>query len=451
MRLVTVFLTLITSLVAQQQDPDELLRLQRVLATASARISPSVVTVETFGGARRVLTADGGANDGIDKPSQQLRLSRKALRELFEDLDDADLDRLFPDRSPEQRGELKPQDLQKLRPDQLLELLAGFTKRHGRAPGAKPSNPNRKEIGPLVQPGFLQAQGPTTGVVLSADGWILISRFALNFNPTTILVTLVDGRSFNATRHGEDTSRGIALIKIEASGLPVPEFVDPADVRVGQWAFVLGRTFGAKAPSVHMGIVSANYRLFRRAVQIDAWTSPANYGGSVIDVRGRVIGIAVPLSPSGRDAGVDWYDSGIGFATTIFDIPDLIERMQQGEALHRAWLGITAMSDFDGPGSKIASVVDSSPAQGAGLEVGDTLLEVNGVVVRNPFHLQVLVNSKMAGEQVLLRYQRADHEAVDLRVLLAETPRRERESKSKREEMFVPPWEEGEGTDKPHK
>ena len=89
-------------------------------------------------------------------------------------------------------------------------------------------------------------------------------------------------------------------MKIDANDLPVPEFVDPGTVRVGQWAFATGRTFAADEPTVHIGIVSAKRRQFGRALQIDAYTSPANYGGAVIDVEGNVLGVAVPLSPTGR-------------------------------------------------------------------------------------------------------------------------------------------------------
>ncbi|MEO1542395.1 MAG: ATP-binding cassette domain-containing protein, partial [Pseudomonadota bacterium] len=74
---------------------------------------------------------------------------------------------------------------------------------------------------------------------------------------TTILVTLADGRSFHAVRAGEDTSRGLALVKVDADDLPVPEFVAPQAVRVGSWTFALGRTFGRRSPSVHMGVISA--------------------------------------------------------------------------------------------------------------------------------------------------------------------------------------------------
>jgi serine protease Do len=264
---------------------------------------------------------------------------------------------------------------------------------------------------PLVAPGFQQTQGKTSGIVLTADGWILISRFALNLDPTTILINVPERGTFHAERGGEDTSRGIALVKIDAHDLPVPEFVHPDDVRVGQWAFALGRTFATDEPTVHLGIVSAKQRLFGRALQIDAYTSPANYGGAVVDIHGRVLGMAVPLSPSGRNAGVEWYDSGIGFATTIANIPDLLERMRQGQILQRAWLGVQLSTSHLGPGAEITGTPKDGAAVQAGLKKGDVILKVDGVDVLNAPHFLMLVSSRLGGDTCTLVVQQKDGEA----------------------------------------
>lgn len=349
---------------------DEFALLEPVLAAAIAKAAPFTVMVETFGGSRRILAGGDGPADGQG-----------------------------PARPPQ--------------------------------PGNRPQDPDRRQGKPLAQPGFHQTQGRSTGVVLGADGWILVSRFALNFDPTTILVTIPGGPTLHAERKGEDTSRGIALLKVDAAGLPVAEFVHPRDVRVGQWAFALGRTFGAEEPTVHIGIVSALRRQFGRALQIDAYTSPANYGGPVIDVAGRVLGIAVPLSPAGRDAGLEWYDSGIGFAASIADIPEIVERMKQGEVLHRGWLGVQLESAHLGPGAKLSGTPKDGVAVQAGLRKGDIVLEIDGVTVLNGFHLQMLVSSRMGGEPVGLRVRKKDtDEIVALTVLLSDVPQAERAESS---------------------
>lgn len=344
-------------------DPDEFVRLEPVLQEAIQRAAPWTVTVETFGGTRRVMGEDGEF-DGDAPPKPKQRPKRRPEPEKKEG-------------DPE--GDEDPKD----------------------------GKDEKKDL-PLVAPGFAQAQGRTTGVVIRSDGWVVVSRFALNLDPTTVLVTVPGRGTFRAERVGEDTSRGIALVKIPARDLPVPTMRQPDEVQVGQWACALGRTFAVDEPTVHLGIVSAKRRLFGRALQIDAYTSPANYGGPVIDLEGRLLGIAVPLSPSGRNAGVEWYDSGIGFATTLSDIEPLLARMQDGAILQRGWLGVQLEPSFLGPGAKIASISESGAAAKAGVKAGDVVTAVDGIAVKNGPHLQMLVNARLGGDFVSLQVQRGD-------------------------------------------
>jgi serine protease Do len=302
--------------------------------------------------------------------------------------------------------------------------------------GARPA-PERDPGAGLVPPGFVQARGASTGLILSADGWIAVARFALSFDPTTILVTLDDGRVLNAVRHGEDTSCGIALVKVAASGLPVPELLAEAEVAVGQWALALGRTFGQTSPTVHLGIVSAKGRIFGRAVQIDANTSPANYGGPVVDLEGRVLGLAVPLSPSGRDTGADWYDSGIGFAATLAGVGPRLERLKAGATLHRAWLGVGVDAAFDGPGAKLAEVARASPGAAAGLDPGDVIERVDGAPVRHRFHLQALIGGRYGGDTVLLGVRRGES-AREVSVRLDDLPAEQRAPEAKEGDEPLP-------------
>lgn len=355
--------------------PDEFAHLEVVLAAALQKAAPFTVTVETFGGTRQ-LQGREGPMDGEAQPR-----ARPAPR---------------------------------AKPPQPTPP----------APDGKPAPEPAPAKKPLVAGGFQQTGGRTTGVVLSSDGWILVSRFALALEPTTILITVPGRGTFHAERAGEDTSRGIALVKIDASDLPTPEFVDPATVQVGQWALALGRTFASDLPTVHFGIVSARQRLFGRALQIDAYTSPANYGGPVIDVHGRVLGIAVPLSPSGRNAGVEWYDSGIGFATTIHGRDDLLERLRRGEVLQRGWLGVQFAPDHLGPGAKLAAVTTDGPAARASepLAKGDVLLAVDGVAVRNGPHGLSLLGAHLGGAKVRLQVRRGDVDLPEQVVELADAP-----------------------------
>lgn len=354
---------------------DELLRLEPVLQAAIAKAGPFVVIVDTFGGTRRVVGTEGPMD-----------------------------------------GEGPPQPRPRPRPE------------------GDPDDERRRSDKPLVARGFQQTQGRTTGVVLTADGWIVVSRFALALEPTTVLVTVPGRGTFHAERAGEDTSRGIALVKIAAVDLPVPTFVHPDQVEVGQWAFALGRTFAGNEPTVHFGIVSAKRRLFGRALQVDARTSPLNYGGPVVDLEGRVLGIAVPLSPSGRNAGVEWYDSGIGFAVTIDDIGPLLARMQNGEVLQRGWLGVQLAGDWLGPGARIAGTPKDGPAAAAGLRKGDVVEAVDGVEIHNGPHLQMLVGARLGGDAVTLTVRRKSGAIETLGpITLADAPWSEQRSQRESE------------------
>ncbi|MEI7685470.1 MAG: S1C family serine protease, partial [Planctomycetota bacterium] len=140
-------------------------------------------------------------------------------------------------------------------------------------------------------PAFRKALGPTTGVIVSDDGYIISSEFNFLNSPTTILVS-IPGReeSLVAKRIATDKSRLLTLLKVDAKGLPVPKAVPKKDIAEGQLAIALGRTLDSKKgspPSVSVGIISAVGRIWGKALQTDAKVSPVNYGGPLIDVQGR--------------------------------------------------------------------------------------------------------------------------------------------------------------------
>src|SRR5262249_17576063 len=139
-----------------------------------------------------------------------------------------------------------------------------------------------------------------------------------------------------------DETRMLTLLKIDVPSLPVPTAVPKKEMHIGQWAIALGRALDPnldRPPSLSVGIISALERIWGKAVQTDAKVSPLNYGGPLIDVDGRVYGVLVPASPfsEGDTAGVEWYDSGIGFAVPLEDIFAVLPRMKQGKDLRRGF------------------------------------------------------------------------------------------------------------------
>ena len=192
--------------------------------------------------------------------------------------------------------------------------------------------------------------GPTTGLVVATDGYIISSAFNFANKPTAIFVTVPGHKErYVAKIVATDQTRMLTLLKIEATALTVPVAVPKKDMRVGQWALALGRALDrpedrglSQPPSVSVGILSALNRIWGKAVQTDAKVSPANYGGPLVDISGRVQGVLVPASPraAGETAGLEWYDSGIGFAIPLEDINAVLPRLREGRDLKPGILGI---------------------------------------------------------------------------------------------------------------
>ena len=256
----------------------------------------------------------------------------------------------------------------------------------------------------------LIGSGPTTGLVVGAEGWIISSAFNFVQRPSSILVTLADGTRVPATLVATDTSRMLALLKVEpAEPLAVAEPVPQDELRVGQWAIAVGRTFDSDDPNVAVGIVSALARIWGKAIQTDAAVSPSNYGGPLVDLSGRVLGVLVPMSPeSGSElAGFEWYDSGIGFAVPLEHVYSVLPRLAQGVDLKPGILGVSLRTrDLYGPAAELASVRVNSPAYHAGFKPGDRVIEVDGAPIERQAQLMGELNRRYAGDRVTIRVRR---------------------------------------------
>jgi len=287
-----------------------------------------------------------------------------------------------------------------------------------------PSVVRIETIGGLERVGqMLVGTGPTTGLVVDADGLIISSAFNFIQRPDSILVTLADGTRLPAKLVATDHSRMLVLLSVHpATPLAVAEAVPPEEIRVGQWAIAVGRTLSADAPNVSVGIVSALDRVWGRAIQTDAKISPTNYGGPLIDVSGRVFGLLVPLLPDSvrTDSGVEWYDSGIGFAVPLSGINSALPRLAAGNDLYPGLLGIAMKAgDLISQAAEIAACRPHSPASEAGLRVGDMIVEINGKPVTRQAQFKQELNRHYAGDHVRLVITRAG-ERLEREIELAE-------------------------------
>jgi S1-C subfamily serine protease len=258
--------------------------------------------------------------------------------------------------------------------------------------------------------------GPTTGLIISPDGYIVSSAFNFANKPSAIFVAIPGHKDrLVAKVVATDQTRMVTLLKVDAKDLPAPAVTPKKEIRIGQWAVALGRTWASldSLPSVSVGIVSALGRIYGKAIQTDAKVSPVNYGGPLVDLNGRVMGLLVPASPRGQDetAGYEWYDSGIGFAIPLEDIQAVLPRLQQGQDLHKGLLGISLQSqDIYSAKPVVANIAPDSTAQHAGIKTGDVITEMNGVPVVRQAQILHILGDKYEGDTVSVKVLRGKEE-----------------------------------------
>lgn len=246
--------------------------------------------------------------------------------------------------------------------------------------------------------------GPTTGLIVDKDGYIISSSFNFVNKPASILVRLPDGTRKPAKQVATDTNRMVTLLKIETDKpLPVPEVAPHAEMRVGWWAIAVGRAFSPTEPNASAGILSALDRIWGKAIQTDAAVSPNNYGGPLVDIRGRVLGVLVPLSPDAAKeiAGVEWYDSGIGFAIPAEHVMKALPRLKKGEDLKPGVIGINFKQQNLHIGEPVIGTCrPNSPAAKAGLKTGDTIAEIDGVKIARAAQVKEEISKRYAGDKI---------------------------------------------------
>lgn len=267
-------------------------------------------------------------------------------------------------------------------------------------------------IGNVIRKGT----GPTSGLIVAADGYIISSAFNFAHKPSEIFVTVPGQKDrYFAKAIATDQTRMLTLLKIEAKDLPIPTAVPRKEIKVGQWSMALGRTWGTvdSTPSMSVGIISAIDRIWGKAIQTDAKVSPVNYGGPLVDMQGRVQGVLVPASPreEGETAGHEWYDSGIGFAIPLEDINAVLPRLKQGHDLKRGYLGVTPKGgDIYGAAAEVGTVAPNSAAAHAGIKPGDIVVEVDGVKISRQAQVMHQLGRKYIGDSATVKVKRGSEE-----------------------------------------
>ncbi len=278
-----------------------------------------------------------------------------------------------------------------------------------------PANPRGGGGGAKIRKGT----GPTTGLIVSADGYVITSAFNFANNPSSIFVSVAGHtQKYVGKVIATDQTRMLTLLKIEVKDLPVPTAVPKKDIRVGQTVLAVGRTLAQAVdhpPSVSEGIISAVGRIWGKALQTDAKISPTNYGGPLTDLEGKVLGVLVPASPrtEGQTAGFEWYDSGIGFAIPLEDINQVLPRLKQGKDLTRGVLGVTMQgADQFGTAPVVGTVAAASAAEQTGLKAGDIIKEINGKAVLNYAQVLHQLGTHYEGDAITIKIERGGKEQV---------------------------------------
>ncbi len=253
--------------------------------------------------------------------------------------------------------------------------------------------------------------GSGSGVILSADGFIVTNNHVIN-GADEIEVVLNDKRSFNATIVGTDPSTDIALIKIQAEALSFLTFGNSDNLQIGEWVLAVGNPFNLTS-TVTAGIVSAKGRninilgggnSIEAFIQTDAAVNPGNSGGALVNVKGELIGINTAIATNTGSY------QGYSFAVPANIASKVVEDLRNFGTVQRAYLGIQ-IQDVDAAlaskedlnvnyGAYVADFLPNSAAEAAGVKKGDVVISIDEVVVRSTPQLMEVVSRKRPGEKV---------------------------------------------------
>ncbi|MES2308460.1 MAG: Do family serine endopeptidase [Verrucomicrobiota bacterium] len=310
------------------------------------------------------------------------------------------------------------------------------------------SKPDRSEAGenpmelmPFLPPGMaphLPPRGESvstgSGVIVSKEGHIITNAHVIK-GAKTVEVRLHDNRLLTAKVIAADELADIGVIQIEAQGLTPIVWGDSEQLQVGEQVLAIGNPFGL-SESVSAGIVSAKGRnpnmsqhgsaVYEDYIQTDAAINPGNSGGALVNIRGELIGINAAILSAGGGF------NGIGFA-----IPSNLARFSMESLIKtgkvvRGYLGVEIgaidpdkAKFFDLPidqGAMVNNVAPKSPAQKGGLQRGDIILEIDGIKIKDPNHLRLMVAQALPGKQIKLGVMRNRNEKT-LTVTVGEQPK----------------------------
>jgi len=281
--------------------------------------------------------------------------------------------------------------------------------------------------------------GIGSGVIFDSHGWILTNHHVVA-GTNSLTVQLKDGRSFTGTIYGIDTLTDLAVVKVDATGLPTAPLGDSSTIKVGELAIAIGSPLGTYSNSVTAGIVSATGRSIdtdtgsiNNLIQTDAAINPGNSGGPLVDATGAVIGINTAVASDAQ---------GIGFSIPINIAKPIMQQAIAGQPLARPWIGIryetidlqlqqqlklpVAQGAYvsggqDTSGVNQPGVVAGSPADKAGVKDGDIVTSIEGLTIDGDHPLDAVLTQFAPGRTVTLGINR-DGKTLNLQLTLGTRP-----------------------------
>ncbi len=276
------------------------------------------------------------------------------------------------------------------------------------------------------QPEEAQPRGVGSGFILTSDGFIMTNAHVVD-GADEVVVTLTDKREFKARIVGADKRTDVAVVKINATGLPAVKIGDVSRLRVGEWVMAIGSPFGLEN-TVTAGIVSAKQRDtgdYLPFIQTDVAINPGNSGGPLINMRGEVVGINSQIYS--RSGGF----MGISFAIPMDEATRVSEQLRANGRVTRGRIGVQIdqvtkeVAESIGlgkpQGALIRGVEEGSPAEKAGIEAGDIITRFDGKAIEKASDLPRLVGNTKPGSRVGVTVFRRGA-SKDLSITVAEVP-----------------------------
>ncbi len=264
-----------------------------------------------------------------------------------------------------------------------------------------------------------------SGFIISSDGYILTNNHVVDM-AKDIKVALADGRVLEAKLVGKSREIDIALIKVDAADLPAVSLGDSDGLEVGDWVVAIGNPFGL-SHTVTAGIVSAKGRVigagpYDDLIQTDAAINPGNSGGPLFNTKGEVVGINTMILAAGQN---------LGFAVPITMVKTVLPSIREKGRPDMGWLGVSAQPvtpDIaaaiglqEAVGAIINGITKGSPAEKAGLQRGDVIVELDGKKILDPAELPRMVAFGHIGKTVVLKVIRQG-KSVDISAVIDMKP-----------------------------